>query len=83
MAMTLRKPRLGPERRGALGILADAPRGLTEGFMLAYGFTPETIASLVRDGLATMRPETMKAGGRTIEVIRVKITDAGLQALEG
>ena len=28
MAMTLRKPRLGPERRGALGILADAPRGL-------------------------------------------------------
>jgi hypothetical protein len=83
MVMTLRKPRLGPERRGALGILADAPRGLTEGFMLAYGFTPETIASLARDGLATMRPETMKAAGRTIEVIRVKITDGGLQALEG
>jgi hypothetical protein len=83
MAMMLRKPRLGPERRGALGILADAPRGLTEGFMLAQGFTPQTIASLVRDGLATMRPESMKEGGRTIEVIRVKITDAGLQALEG
>jgi hypothetical protein len=83
MAMTLRKPRLGPERRGALGILADAPRGLTEGFILAYGFTPETIASLVRDGLATMRPETAKTGCGTIEVTRVKITDAGLRALEG
>jgi len=60
-------------------ILADAPRGLTEGFMLAHGFTPETIASLVRDGLATTRREPMRAGGRTIEVIRVKITDAGLR----
>jgi hypothetical protein len=69
--------------RGALGILGDAPRGLSEAFMLAHRFTPETIASLVRDGLTTMRPETMRAGGPTIEVIRVKITDAGLRALEG
>jgi hypothetical protein len=83
MAMTPRKPRLGPERRGALGVLADAPRGLTEGFMLAHGFTPETIASLVRDGLATTRREPMRAGGQTIEVIRVKITDAGMRAIEG
>jgi hypothetical protein len=83
MAMTLRRPRLGPERRGALGVLADAPRGMTEGFMLAQGFTPETIASLVRDGLATTRREPITEGGLTIEVIRVKITDAGLRALEG
>jgi hypothetical protein len=83
MAMTLRKPRLGPERRGALGILADAPRGLTEGLMLVHGVTAETIASLVRDGLATARREPMKAAGLTIEVTRVKITDAGQQAIEG
>jgi len=76
-------PRLGLERRGALGILADAPHGLTEGLMLAHGLTVETIASLVRDGLATTRPETMKAGGMKIEVTRVKITDAGLRAIEG
>jgi len=83
MATPPRKPRLGPERRGALGILADAPRGLTQGVMLAHGFTPDTIASLVRDGLAATRREPMRAGGRTIEVVRVKITDAGLRALEG
>ena len=81
--MTSRKPRLGPERRGALGILADAPHGLTEGLMLIYGIATETIASLVRDGLATAQPETMKAGGMTIEVNRVKITDTGLRAIEG
>jgi hypothetical protein len=81
--MAPRQPRLGPERRGALGILADAPHGLTEGFMLAHGIAAATIASLVRDGLATTRREPTKAGGRTIEVTRVKITDAGLRALEG
>jgi hypothetical protein len=83
MAMTPRKPRLGPERRGALGILADAPHGLTEGMLLVHGIATDTIASLVRDDLATARPETQKAGGLTIKVTRVKITDAGLRALEG
>jgi hypothetical protein len=77
--MAPKKPRLGPERRGALGILADAPRGLTEALMLAHGITAETIESLVRDGLATSQPESTRAGGRTN---RVKITDTGLQALE-
>jgi hypothetical protein len=47
--------------------------------MLAHGITAETIESLVRDGLATAQAETTRAGGRTK---RVKITDAGLQALE-
>jgi hypothetical protein len=83
MAMTPRKPRLGPERRGALGILADAPRGLTESTMLAHGFTSEILASLVRDGLATAVSETLRAGDRTIKEERIKITDAGLRALEG
>ena len=79
-----RRLRLGPERRAALGILADAsPRGLTEGLILAHGVAPETITSLVRDGLATTRRETVKAGGRTIEVTRIRITAAGLQAYEG
>ena len=81
--MTPRKPRLGPERRGALGILADAPHGLTEGLLLTHGIATDTIASLVRDGLATARPETMKAGGQAIKVKRVKITDAGQRALDG
>jgi len=39
-------------------------------------------ADLVRDGLATADPETVKAGGRMIEVIHVVITDAAWKALE-
>ena len=79
----LRKRRLGPEWRDALRILANAPHGLTESILLAHGLTAETITSLVRDDLATMQPETMREGGRTIEVVRVKITEAGSRAIEG
>src|SRR5262249_36967608 len=34
-------------------------------------------AGLARTGLATAGHETMKAGGKTIEVVRVRITEAG------
>jgi hypothetical protein len=76
------KPRLGPERRSALGILADAPHGLTEAILLAHGFTTELLASLVRDGLATVRRESVNAGERRVEVTRIRITDAGRKAIE-
>ena len=75
--MAPQKPRLGPERRDALGILADAPDGLTEGMLLAHGVEPNTILSLVSDGLATTHSEKMRAGGQTIQVTRVKITEIG------
>jgi hypothetical protein len=45
--------------------------------MLAHGFTTEMLTLLVRDGLATATPETVHAGKRPIEVVRVQITDAG------
>jgi len=77
-----RKPRLGPERCSALGILADAPRGLTEDLLLARGFTREVLASLVRDGLATTRTEITRGGGREVEAVRMRITDAGRRAIE-
>jgi hypothetical protein len=32
-------------------------------------------------GLATAQAERVVAGGRTVEVVRMKITDAGRQAL--
>jgi hypothetical protein len=34
------------------------------------------------DGLATMSPENVRAGGKMIEVTRVRITDAGRRAIE-
>jgi hypothetical protein len=38
---------------------------------------------LVRSGFATATPEIVRAGNRPIEVVRVGITDAGRQALDG
>src|SRR5262249_39681245 len=42
------------------------------------------LARLVRrDPLSTATVERMVAGGRTVEIVRMKITDAGRQALAG
>jgi hypothetical protein len=75
--------RLADYRRQALEILSGAgSRGCTTLLaQMAQGFTTDTLAGLVRDGLATAAPETVMAGGRTIEITRVKITDAGRRAL--
>jgi hypothetical protein len=45
--------------------------------MLAHGFTIDMLVELVRAGLATATSERVVAGGRTIEVARVRITGAG------
>jgi hypothetical protein len=66
----------------ALRILAKAgPLGVTEAVMFAHGFTADILADLVRVSLATEGPETTKAHSQTIKVVRVRITDAGRDAL--
>jgi len=49
--------------------------------MLAYGFKTELLVELVNAGLATAGIERMVAGGRQIEVTRMRITGAGRRAL--
>jgi hypothetical protein len=71
------------QQRRALRMLADAPHGCSVAIMLAHGFTNATLDKLVRDGLATIQPGTMRAGTRRITVVRVSITDAGRQVLTG
>jgi hypothetical protein len=45
--------------------------------MLAHGFTIEQMVELVRAGLATATPQHVRAGGKTIEVTTLRITEAG------
>jgi hypothetical protein len=78
---TRRSPK--PDRRRALELLASCRDGCTEAIMLAHGFTIEQMVELVRAGLATAQAERVVAGGRTIEVARVRITEAGRRALAG
>ncbi len=77
--------RFSRERHRALKVLADAPRGVSEDLLvIAHGFSAEMIAGLVLAGLATVVTETKRGPrGLTIKVERIRITDAGRQALEG
>jgi hypothetical protein len=71
-----------PDHRRALELLASSgAEGCTEGIMLAHGFSVEQLVDLVRAGLATAETEHVVARSSTFEVARVKITDAGRQAL--
>jgi hypothetical protein len=49
--------------------------------MLAHGFTVPQMVELVRAGLATATAERVIAGRRTIEVARMRITEAGRRVL--
>ena len=44
------------------------PRGYPEALLLAKGFHIELLSSLVRDGLATVATETVRAGRRTLGI---------------
>ena len=75
-------PRLNVERRQVLQLLASSPHGLTVKLLLTHGFTRRMLTGLVHNGLATAQPEsTMGADGETIEVVQVRITEAGRDAL--
>jgi hypothetical protein len=66
-----------PSRRRALERLAACPEGCTEALMLANGFSVDLLVDLVRAELASATAEHVAGGGKTIEVARVRITEAG------
>jgi hypothetical protein len=71
------------EQRRALKLLAGTPRGLTENFLLAHGFSVEMLSSLVLAELATIVTEPMMVRpGVTVMVELIRITDAGGMWLE-
>ena len=86
MAAPSRKRRLGPQPRRALELLellALSPHGATEALLVrVHGFTSEMIAGLVRTGLAALERETMMAGAKPVEVVRLRITGASRKAIE-
>ena len=79
-----RKPQSSPEWRQALQLLARNPRGTIEDVLeLGHGFSRETLATLVLNGLAMVMTETLSLGGATIKIERMRITDAGRRAIRG
>jgi hypothetical protein len=75
-------PCLTAEQRRALAMLATAGHnGVTQSLLTAHGFGVSVIAGLVNRGFATLTPEKVRAGSKSIEVSKVRVTDAGRDAL--
>jgi hypothetical protein len=71
-------PRLGTEERSALELLAKSSNGCTTSILLAHGFTSTLVAELIANGFAAAKSERMRAGQRTVDVTRVRITIAAV-----
>jgi hypothetical protein len=70
------------EARRALAILANSPDGANEALLVyGHGFKRQTLAGLVRAGLATVERDLDKTGDKTREVAKMRITQAGRDAL--
>jgi hypothetical protein len=83
MAVPPREPSLSKEQRRALALLESVLHGVMEDQLaLVHGFDRDIIAGLMHAGLATPRRETNETGGRTIEVVRLVITEAGRRAAQ-
>ena len=76
--------RISSEQERALKLLASSRHGISEQMLArSLGFSLGVLASLVRRRLATREREVVTAGGKTIEVMRLRITAAGRRAIEG
>jgi len=63
-----------------LELLSASDDGATDTLLVAHGFTLDLMVILVRAG-ATAQSEPILAGGRVVEVRRLRVTGAGRQAL--
>jgi hypothetical protein len=79
--MPTKPAKLGPDHRHALDLLAGSRDGCPEALFLAHGFTAAMIEALVAAGHVTVDTRNMRAGGRVVPVRRLRITDAGRQAI--
>ncbi len=67
---------------GRLELLAGSRHGANEELLaLGHGFSRRMLAALLRSGLAAAQREVVKAGGKPVEVRRIRITAARQQAI--
>jgi hypothetical protein len=70
------------EQRRALKMVADAcTHGCAEAVLRAQGFDAALLAELVNAGLVSRMPERLRAGGRSIDTARFRITPAGREVV--
>jgi hypothetical protein len=74
--MPSRKRLPKPTRHRALESLAASRDGATDAILVAHDFSIKQFVDLVRAGLATAKAERVVAGGRSMQVSRLRITEA-------
>jgi hypothetical protein len=74
---------LSAEQRHVLELLASDRRDASKEAVFVQHLDRDTIAGLIRTGLATTQRVILKAGDKVVEVVRITITKAGRQAIEG
>jgi hypothetical protein len=76
--------RISAKQRHVLELLAsDQCDANKEALVFVQRFDRDTIAGLIRIGLATTQRVILKAGDKMVEVVHITITKAGRQAIEG
>jgi hypothetical protein len=76
--------RTSSEQQRALKLLASSRHGVNEELLIrGHGFSRGVLASLNRRRLAVTQREVAMAGGKAVEVVRVRITAAGRRAIGG
>jgi hypothetical protein len=76
--------RTSTEQQRALKLLASSRHGVNEELLIrGHGFSRGMLASLNRRRLAVTQREVAMAGGKAVEVVRVRITAAGRRAIGG
>jgi cold shock protein len=70
------------EQQRALKLLASSDQAINEELLIhSHGFSRGVLASLVRRRLAGQEREVVMAGGKAVEVVRIRITAAGRRAI--
>jgi hypothetical protein len=70
------------EARRALAILASSPDGANQTLLVyGHGFNRQTLAGVVRAGFAAVERDVDKTGDKAREVAKMRITQAGRDAL--
>jgi hypothetical protein len=79
-----RKHRLSPSRRRALELLASSSGGVNAALLVhIHCLKRHVLAGLVRRKLAAAERVVAMAGGKAVEVVRIRITAAGRRAIGG
>lgn len=69
------------ERRALDMIASDGHNGVTQSLLTMYGVHPSMVAELVGRGLASMTQDKVRVGSGLVEVVTVRITETGRDAL--